>query len=154
MKLLPPTRCFGLKRLLLQWAGAKVGKNVRIVSSARFYLTGNLVIGEGTWLGHDVLVVGGDANVCIGAKVDIAPRVSLITGSHELFTEDDRAAGRGCSLPIVIEDGAWIGATSTILGGVVIGRCSVVAAGSLVNRHVTTGCLFGGVPARHIKSLK
>jgi len=150
MIVMPPTRCFALKRTLLRWAGATVGANVRIVSSARFYLTGRLVIGDETWIGHEVLVVGGDADVVIGSNVDIAPRVTLVSGSHELFTIEGRAAGKGYSLPITIEDGAWLGASSTILGGVTVGRCSVVAAGALVNRDVTPGCVFGGVPAREI----
>ena len=153
MVFMPPTRCFALKRTLLRWAGAQVGTNVRIVSSARFYLTGSLVIGNDTWIGHEVLVVGGDAAVAIGSKVDIAPRVSLITGSHELFTSEDRAAGKGYSLPIIIEDGAWLGASSTILAGVTVGRCGVVAAGGLVNCDVKPGWLFGGVPARELTDL-
>jgi maltose O-acetyltransferase len=151
MALMPPTRCFTLKSALLRWAGAEIGANVRIVSSARFYLTGRLFIGGDTWIGHDVLVAGGDADVVIGFKVDIAPRVLLVTGSHELFTIEGRAAGKGHSLPILIEDGAWLGASATILGGVTVGRCSAVAAGALVNRNVRPGSLVGGVPARELK---
>lgn len=151
MLVIPPSRCFALKRTLLRWAGAQIGTNTRVVSSARFYLTGRLVIGNETWIGHEVLVAGGDADVIIGSKVDIAPRVSLIAGSHELFTIKGRAAGKGCSLPITIEDGAWLCASSTLLGGVTVGRCGVVAAGALVNRDVKPGCVFGGVPAREIK---
>src|SRR5437588_481791 len=64
---LPPTRCFRIKRDLLRWAGAEVGENVQIVSSARFFLTGRLRIGDGTWIGHEVLMVGGEADVTIGA---------------------------------------------------------------------------------------
>lgn len=35
-RLLPETRFFALKASLLRWCGAKVGKNVRINSGARF----------------------------------------------------------------------------------------------------------------------
>lgn len=119
--LMPATRLFHVKRVLLRWAGAKVGKNVRIVSSARFHLNGKLEIGNNTWIGHEVLIVGGDADVLIGKDVDIAPRVNLITGTHKPFTITGKAAGEGYSLPITIEDGAWIGAASTILGGVTLG---------------------------------
>lgn len=152
MAVMPLTRCFAFKRVLLRWAGATIGMNVRIVSSARFYLTGSLSIGDDTWIGHEVLIVGGDANVAIGSRVDIAPRVSLVTGSHELFAAADRAAGKGYSLPITIEDGAWIGASSTLLSGVTVGRCGVVAAGALVNGYIKEYCIYGGVPARMLKS--
>lgn len=150
MVFMPPTRLFAVKRTLLRWAGASVGINVKVFSSARFYLTGRLVIGDDTWIGHELLVIGGDADVVIGARVDIGPRVTLVTGSHELFTLNARAAGKGYSLPISIEDGAWLGGSSTILGGVTVGKCAVVAAGALVNADVQTGCVYGGVPARHL----
>lgn len=152
MSIIPLTRGFALKRALLRWSGAEIGRNVRVVSSARFHLTGRLVIGDDTWIGHEVLVIGGGADVVIGSNVDIAPRVTLVTGTHELFTLKDRAAGRGYSLPITIEDGAWIGATSSVLGGITIGRMSVVAAGALVNKNVLPGCVCGGVPVRRINT--
>lgn len=150
---LPATRCFKLKCALLRWSGAKIGENVRIVSSAKFNLTGNLVIGDDTWIGHEVLIVGGNAEVIIGAKVDIAPRVMIVTGSHELFTESDRAAGKGYSTPIFIGDGVWLGAASVVLGGVTIGRCSMVAASALVNSDVAPGCMVAGVPARVLRQV-
>lgn len=154
MRLLPPTRCFALKRGLLRWCGATIGTNTRIVSSVRFQLTGALVIGNNTWIGHEVLIVGGDADVLIGAKVDVGPRVMIVTGSHEYSVASDRAAGRGFSSPTTIQDGAWLGARSTILGGVTIGRCSIVAAGALVNADVQPATLVGGVPARVLKLLE
>lgn len=150
MSLLPPTRGFALKRALLRWAGVDVGANVRVVSSARFHVSGPVKIGDGTWIGHDVLFAGGNAAITIGSKVDIGPRTVLVTGSHESFTDPERAAGRGFSRPIVIEDGVWIGACVTILGGVRIGRRSIVAAGAVVNRSVEPNSVHGGVPARKI----
>lgn len=153
MAFIPPTRFFGFKRMLLRWCRADVGGNVRICSSAKFYLTGRLVIGDDTWIGHEVLIAGGaGGDVIIGQKVDIAPRVSIITGSHHLFTEPNRAAGTGYSSPIVIQDGAWLGAASVILGGVIIGKCSVVAAGALVNGNVQTRTKVAGIPARTIQT--
>lgn len=151
---LPPTRMFWLKRALLRWAGASVGRNVRIVSSARFYLTGKLSIGEDTWIGHDVLVVGGDAEVAIGKGVDIAPRVTLVTGTHEIHALSHKAAGPGYSIAISVNDGAWIGASATLLGGSEIGTCAVVAAGALVKGKVDAGTIVGGVPAQRISSKK
>lgn len=152
--ILPTTRCFRFKCFLLRWAGAVIGTNVRIVSSARFHLTGNLKIGNGTWIGHETLIIGGDADVTIGNNVDIAPRVLIVSGTHELFTVPFRAAGRGYSLPISIEDGVWIGAGATILGGVRVGECCMIAAGALVNIDVTPRCVVGGIPIRVIKTTR
>lgn len=150
--LMPPTRLFACKRALLRWAGAKVGNNVRIVSSARFWLTGPLEIGDNTWIGHEVLIVGGDSAVRIGKDVDIAPRVTLVTGGHQPFGLPGKAAGQGFSSPIMIGDGAWIGASATLLGGVNAGARSLIAAGALVRTEVGLGQIVGGIPARQLRN--
>ena len=61
--------------------------------------------------------------------------------------------GAGLSRDAVIEDGVWIGAGTTILGGVRIGRKTVVGAGSLVNRDLPPFTVAVGVPCRPLKRL-
>jgi acetyltransferase-like isoleucine patch superfamily enzyme len=53
--------------------------------------------------------------------------------------------------PVVIGDGATIGANCTILPGVVIGAGATVSAMSLVNRDVPAGAFVGGVPIRPLR---
>lgn len=55
--------------------------------------------------------------------------------------------------PIVIEDGAWIGAGAIILAGVTIGRDSIVGAGSVVTRDIPPLVLAAGNPAKVIRNL-
>ena len=50
-----------------------------------------------------------------------------------------------------IEEGVWIGTKSVILDGVKIGRNSIIAAGSIVNKDVPENVIYGGVPAKLIK---
>jgi acetyltransferase-like isoleucine patch superfamily enzyme len=136
----------------LCWAGARVGNDAKIVSSARFYLTGHLSIGNQTWIGHDVLIVGGDAVVSLGAYCDSAPRVSFVTGIHAINPHALHVTDEGYSLPITIGDGSWICAGATILGGTNIGERSIVAAGAVVKGVFPAGVLIGGVPARVLQS--
>lgn len=150
---IPPTRLFGVKRAMLRLAGAQVGQDVRIVSSARFCCSGSLHVGDGTWIGHEVLMVGGDSEIRIGARCDIAPRVMLVTGSHEISISGARAAGDGFSRPISIGDGTWIGAGAVVIGGSTIGEHSVVAAGAIVRGSFPARSLLAGVPARVVKTL-
>ena len=83
---LPETRCFGWKSYLLRWAGATVGKNVRINSSAVFSGNGDLSIGEDVWIGAgSVIMPVAPARVTIGNHVDIGPGVMILTGSHEIL---------------------------------------------------------------------
>jgi maltose O-acetyltransferase len=137
---------------LYRWCGATVGSNVRIVSSARFYLNGKLAIGDNTWVGHEVLIIGGAADVSIGDNCDIGPRVSLVTGSHRFGAVEGGAAGDGYSEPISLEDGVWLGASVTVLGGVTIGAGSMVAAGALVREDVSTNVVAAGVPAKVVQN--
>jgi acetyltransferase-like isoleucine patch superfamily enzyme len=151
---LPPTRLFSLKRKLLRLAGVEVAENVRCASSVRIFVSGPVRIGANTWVGHEVLFAGGDAPIQIGADCDIAPRVSLITGTHKIEAEGRRTAGEGYSLPITIGDGCWICAGATLLGGTVIGHNSIVAAGAVVRGEFAPYSVIGGVPAIVTRSLQ
>lgn len=143
---IPETRFFGWKSSLLRWCGATVGRNVRVNSSARFAGTGKLVIGDDVWIGAQVFI-SSVAEVRIGSCIDIAPRVTIVTGTHELDPTGPHVAGRGYSLPVTVGDGCWLGAGSLILPGVTLGDHVAVAAGSVVTRDVPGHTLIAGVPA-------
>lgn len=152
-RFLPLTKLFSVKAWLYRWCGVQISENVRISSTAQFLTGGKVIIGENTWVGHEVLLIGGAADIRIGANCDIGPRVSFVTGSHELSTTNGKAAGKGFSEAINVEDGVWIGASVTILGSVTVGAGSMVAAGSLVRENVPANTLVAGVPARVIRDL-
>jgi acetyltransferase-like isoleucine patch superfamily enzyme len=148
---LPETRLYPFKSFLLRLRGFRIGNNVRVVSSVIIRLK-FLSIGNDSFIGHDTLIAGGDALVKIGQNVDIAPRCVIVTGTHEIGDSTHRA-GKGMSQSISIGDGTWIGANSTILGGVCIGQGCVIAAGSLVRENIDSNCLVAGNPAQVIRKL-
>lgn len=150
---LPDTRFFCLKRSVYRLAGIKVGNNVRICSSARILGNGSLSIGDNTWIGHETLIIC-SSNVIIGSNVDIAPRVFIGTGTHEIDLNTPGIAGNGISKDIIIGDGCWLGAGSIILPGTELGEKTVVAAGAVVNKSFSSYLVVGGVPAKVIKSLQ
>jgi maltose O-acetyltransferase len=135
----PPSRLFWLKATLLSLCGVDIHPTAQLFSSVRIITSGQLTIGAYTYIGHQVLIGGGDASIIIGSNCDIGPRVSIITGDHEFAPTGPRAAGPGFSRPIVIEDGVWIGAGSLILRGVRIGQRAVICAGSVVTRNIPAG---------------
>ena len=53
---------------------------------------------------------------------------------------------------IVLSDNVWIGANSTIIGGITIGKNAVVSAGSVVTKDIPPNTVVGGVPAKVIKT--
>ena len=151
--LLPETSCFALKRALWRWTGAIIGRNVRICSSAFILGAGTLEIGDDTWIGHQVFIETG-SKVTIGAHVDIGPRVYIGTGSHKMDAIGAHTAGEGTSEPIIIEDGVWLGANSTILPGVTVGRKAMIGAGSVVTHDIEAMVVAFGVPARPRRALE
>ena len=147
--LLPETSCFGLKVCLLRWCGAKIGKNVRIGSSAVFLGTGALTIGDDVWIGaNNFISPVTPASITIGSHCDLGPGVMIITGSHEIDPVGDHTAGKGIASSVSIGEGCWLGARSTILPGVNLARKTLVAAGSVVTQNVEgESMLVAGVPA-------
>ncbi len=97
--------------------------------------TKNISIGKGSFINTEVRFGCPGAKVIIGDEVAVGPRVSFETTSHGLVHQEGK--GRGSIYEdIIVEDGAWIGAGSTILLGVTIGKGSVIAAGAVVTKDV------------------
>jgi maltose O-acetyltransferase len=90
--------------------------------------------------------------VTIGDRVTIGNGVMVITTTHQLGPRTHRAGTR-IRHPVVIQDGAWIGARSVILPGVTVGAGAVVDAGSTVNKSVEPNTRVRGSPARVVEEL-
>ncbi len=146
---IPSSRFHRLKVYILRKAGATIGNNVRILRGVNVSMGGGLVIGDNCHIGEFCSFLGGNADISIGSNVDIAPFVKFVTGSHK-FDLTYKAAGTDVSSSIEISDGVWLCTNSTVLGGVNLGKSSVVAAQSLINKDVAPGVIVGGVPAKKL----
>ncbi|MBX3260121.1 MAG: N-acetyltransferase [Labilithrix sp.] len=126
----------------------------------------NVRIGKGCVLGKGIYV---DSDVTIGDNVKIQNNASVYSGvtiedgvfvgPHVCFTNDKipRAVNPDMSLkgaddwaitPTLVKAGAALGANSTIVCGVTIGRWAMVASGSVVTKDVPDHALVMGNPAR------
>lgn len=152
--LIPNTRLYGLKSMLYRWCGVKIGKHTRIHSKAIFDNT-NIVIGENSFIGGYVRVIGhDDASVNIGDNCDIGPNCLLVTGTHELSQDASRRAGIGVAKPIHIGNGVWIGANVTVLPGVTVGNGAMIGAGSLITQNIQDNVMAYGVPAKVVRKIE
>jgi len=132
-------------------AGVDCSPSARIVASTRIVAT-NVSIGEDTFIGHQVLITGNEnARIVIGRSVDIAPRVVILSGTHEIDMHSYHSAGPGKALEVHVEDGVWIGANSTVVPGVTIGHKAVIGAGSVVVSDIPPMTIAAGNPCRPIK---
>lgn len=120
-----------LRLAILRWFGAQVGTGVLIKHRVRVQWPWKLSIGNDSWVGTDAELYN-LADIVIGSDVCISQHVYVCTGSHDRHSPSfDFDNG-----PIVLEDGVWLCARSTVLRGVTIGARSVVGATSLVTRDV------------------
>ncbi len=107
-------------------------------------------------LGDNVFINAGccfdtTAPITIGDGVQMAYQVTLITGNHHIGPRSN-CAGEHDAMPIVIGEGAWIGARDS-LAGVIIGAGAVVA-GAVVTKDVPPDTLVAGIPAKIIRPLE
>lgn len=108
----------------------KLGKNVFINSGCRFQDQGGITIGDGSLIGHNVV---------------------LATINHDY---DPKNRGTMHLQPIVLEINSWIGSNATILPGITIGENSIVAAGSVVTKDVPPNTIVAGNPAKFMSNLE
>jgi maltose O-acetyltransferase len=144
-----------LRARLLCAAGFKIGKNSKIMTGVNLHT--NLMpleIGEETFINKNVFFDVGNAPVKIGKYCDIGFNTVITNAKHSLKSNFKNRRSHEPNKPIYIDDFVWIGCNCIILGGVKIGRGSVIAAGSVVTRDVPPETMVGGVPARFIKSLR
>lgn len=57
-----------------------------------------------------------------------------------------------CS-PIEIKEGVWLGTKVQVNKGVTIGKFCVLGANSVVTKNIPDSSVYGGVPAKKIKSI-
>jgi UDP-2-acetamido-3-amino-2,3-dideoxy-glucuronate N-acetyltransferase len=119
--------------------GAKIGSNCNI--------NFNVFIENDVFIGNDVTIKSGVQiwnGLNIGNNVFIGPNVT--------FTND--LLPRSKQYPeifakTIIEEGASIGANSTIIAGITIGKYAMVGAGSVITKSLNPFTLWYGNPAKH-----
>ena len=82
----------------------------------------------------------------------IAPGVCLACAGHPIDAAQ-RNEGICTSKAITIGDDVWIGANSTVCGGVTIGKGSVIGAGSVVTKDIPEGVVAVGNPCRVLRKV-
>lgn len=107
----------------------RIQPGLRLIS-----FTGKFIVKKYAACGANLLVVTGNHTPTVGV-----PQFSL-GQSHINDSEKD----------IVVEEGAWVGANTTLLSGAHIGRCAVIGACSMVNRDIPPYAVAVGCPAKVI----
>ena len=128
-----------------------IGENVHFEPNFRCEFGFNITIGNNFFANFDCIMLDGNL-ITIGDNVLLGPRVGLYTANHALDPQE-RLMGGCYAHPIVIEDNVWVGAGVHIMGGVTVGRNSVIGAGSVVTKSIPENVIAAGVPCKVIREI-
>ena len=106
-----------------------------------------LVIGKNCFINSNLLAMA-RGGITIEDNVQVAANVQLISNNHDPYDRQILT----CK-PVLIKEGAWIGAGATIMPGVTIGKHAIVGGASVVTHDVGDCEVVVGSPAKVIKTL-
>lgn len=136
----------------------RCGHNVMLKpSTSVFKGIENVYISDNVRIARYAVIYSTNAKVFIGPKTGIAPYLKIISGNHRFdvvghyMFDGDYEKKKDNDKDVILEGDHWIGINVTILSGVRVGRGSVIAAGSVLNKSVPPYSIVAGVPARVIK---
>ena len=125
----------------------QVGENTLIFNELTVVLPKNVTIGSGCTIMNGVVMMGA-GGITIENNVLIGAQAKLISNNHDVY---DRAVLT--VKPVLIKEGAWIGAGVSVLPGVTVGKYAVVGANSVVTKDIPDYAVAVGIPAKVVKYL-
>lgn len=117
-------------------ANLEIGNNVGITQSC-IHCYNKISIGDNVKIGAGCLIM--DSNF---HSLDWNLRLNEKTDVSDVKTS-----------PVVIDSNVFVGARSIITKGVVIGRNTIIAAGSVVISDIPDNCIAGGNPCKVIRNI-
>ena len=138
-------------RLLKAWLFlSSMGRGINIYGRVVYRGRGRIQIGDCSTLNEGV-ILGGRGGISIGRHCRISAYSQI--QSSGLCLEQHYTDRTHEDKSVTLEDGAWVCAGAIITSGVTLGEGCVVAAGAVVVRDVPAFEMWGGIPAKKIKSL-
>lgn len=131
---------------LLRLFGARIGKRICLKNNVTVKSPWNLTVGDDCWIGENVWIDNLD-RVTIGSNVCLSQGALLLTGNHDY----KHSSMPYRNAPIVIEDGAWIGARATVCAGVTVHRNAILTVGGMTSKDLDANGIYQGVPAVKIR---
>jgi len=116
-----------------------------------------MIIGNNVWIGEDCHITAIN-KIYIGNNVLMGKKITITDNTHGAVDWDSLSIppverplfSKG---PVIIEDDVWIGDKATILGGVTIGKGSIIGANAVVTKSFSSKSVIGGNPAKEIRIL-
>ncbi len=112
------------------------------------HLNGKIFIGSDTFING--AFISATNKVRIGNNCKFGPFTMIMDSDFHDISDHNK---EGVVEEIVIEDDVWLGARSTVLKGVTVGKGAVVAVGAVVTKDIPPYSIAAGVPAKVIKQI-
>ncbi|MEG1620097.1 MAG: acyltransferase, partial [Eubacterium sp.] len=90
--------------------------------------------------------------ITLGDNVHITNNVQFLTHDGGTLILRKNEPDLEITKPIVVGNDVYIGVNSVILPGVKIGNNCIIAAGAVVTKDIPDNSVYGGIPARFIKT--
>ncbi|RYE54395.1 MAG: colanic acid biosynthesis acetyltransferase WcaF [Sphingobacteriales bacterium] len=131
--------------LILRLFGANIGRNVRIKPGIRIKYPWKLSVDDHSWLA--ACHIENLDEVTIGKNVCVSQQAMLLTGSHNYKIPSFDLITK----PIVLYNGAWIGAKAVVCPGVTVATHAVLTVGSVATKNMLPYMIYQGNPAIQIR---
>lgn len=141
----PVVTSYRFKAWLLRLFGATIGDGLLIKPGVHVKYPWRLQIGDHCWLGERAWIDNME-DVTLGSNVAISQGAYLCTGNHDWSDPVLPLAPQ----PIVVEDGAWVGAFAKVAPGRTIGAGSVLALGAVALEGTEPWGIYAGNPAERV----
>ena len=131
-------------------SGNPIGGDTKTIlfakGNGKIRIGNNCGISNATIFATDTITIENNVRIGGGTKI-------YDTDFHYLDLERRLQEEGGVKKPVVIKEGAFVGAQTIILKGVTIGKEAVIGAGSVVTKSVPAGEIWAGNPAKFIRSI-
>lgn len=125
--------------------GLTLGRDITLLGINGLFLGDDVYLAKGAWIN----ALGG---LYIDREVMFGPYVVAVTTKHTL---EFGSVTMGSTIfeSVQVGAGSWVASHVTIASGSVVPKASVIAANSVVSGVLDRPGLYGGAPAKYIKSL-
>jgi acetyltransferase-like isoleucine patch superfamily enzyme len=134
----------------------RFGNPVGSLDKMIFFCSSEAIIRIGNDVSMSRVLIFAQKSIIIEDHVMIGGGVQIWDTDFHPINFQDRLINDNTKIkshPVLLKEGAFIGANSIILKGVTIGEYSVIAAGSIVTKNIPKNEIWGGNPACFIKKI-
>ena len=127
--------------------GDRIGEGSYVAAPIYGAAIDKIVIGRNCYVNNNFLAMA-RGGVTLEDDVMVAANVQILTNNHDPYKREILTCN-----PVLIKQGAWIGAGASIMPGITIGKYAIVGAASVVTHDVPDYGVAVGNPARVVKTL-